>query len=186
MKTNLMLAVAVLSLFTSLAKAQTKSDVTLEFGPPIEAYSVSENIWMTPEFTEDGQVCSMRLYPKRISSTTNYLQDNLDSWELRKALDLLVAPQMRGQPTLIFGMINTGGGRKETTYNFEKVTFSFLTSVSMYMDPIKPAASRATERRSSRQAKAPPISNAPATNEMIVPSDAEIVTINWLGKPCRS
>lgn len=81
---------------------QTTSQIRETYGPPIEAYPVSEHIWMTPQFTADGQVCLMRLYPKRISDTLNYLgQDKLHYWELKGVLEQLAPAQMRGKPNKV-------------------------------------------------------------------------------------
>jgi hypothetical protein len=50
---------------------QTAAQLKDKYGEPMQAYSVSEHVWMTPKFTSDGQLCEMRLYPKHISHTTN-------------------------------------------------------------------------------------------------------------------
>ena len=46
--------------------AQTSADLQGKYGKSLEVYSVSQSIWMTPEYSPDGQVCRMRLYPKRL------------------------------------------------------------------------------------------------------------------------
>jgi hypothetical protein len=147
---------------------------------------------MTPKFTQDGQVCSLRLYPARISSTTNYLQDTLDYWELKSTLNRLAPPERRGKKTILFGLINGGGGRSETIYSFENVTFTFLKSVSPYLSPIgtktklpKPTTPH-RPTTPSRPTTPKRVSDEASDNEMVVPRDAEIVTITWNGKSCGS
>lgn len=49
------LAVIICVLCFSSASAQTAADLEAKFGKPAEVYSVSENIWMTPEFAADGR-----------------------------------------------------------------------------------------------------------------------------------
>ena len=39
------------------AFGQTAGELREKYGRPVEAYSVSEHIWMTPDFTDDGQLC---------------------------------------------------------------------------------------------------------------------------------
>jgi len=60
------------------------------------AYSVSEHIWMTPDFAADGQVCRMRFYPKRFYRGTVYLSGYLAFPELKWILNDLVPPTSRG------------------------------------------------------------------------------------------
>jgi hypothetical protein len=48
MRLDLLLAVGLLLTFNSPARSQTRAEVVREFGQPVEAYSVTERIWMTP------------------------------------------------------------------------------------------------------------------------------------------
>ena len=177
MKNRSRLLIVPLLLFVpQICIAQETSSIKDKYGPPTSAYSVSETIWMTPEFGPNGAACMMRLYPKRISTTTNYLNSTLNYWELKKVLNQLAPLAERGNPGLIFGLINLGGGRSETTYTYENIAFRFLKSESPYMDPID----------KKKPAKTPPKarSNHTVDQEMIVPRGAEIVTIVWLQRPC--
>lgn len=50
------LVVAILLLSVSSVIGQTRSELEKKYGEPIAVYLVSESIWMTPEYTTDGQV----------------------------------------------------------------------------------------------------------------------------------
>src|SRR5437868_6430334 len=131
------LTVAVFLLYAGSAGGQTASDIEVSYGKPVNAYSVSEHIWMTPEYTADGQVCQMRLYPKRISSDTNYLSKQLPFEELKEVLNQLVPLNARGVKKEPFGITATGGGAAWTTYTYEKVTFVFTSSFKVDPDSWK-------------------------------------------------
>src|SRR3712207_3309528 len=85
--------------FANIASGQNAAQILEKYGQPVEAYSISERIWMTPEFAADGQVCKVRLYPKRISETTNFFLDKLDYWELNKVINQLPPLETRGKPS---------------------------------------------------------------------------------------
>ena len=74
---GLLLVTFVLTLCDTPAAGQTAADIEMKYGKPVNSYSLSELVWMTPEYTGDGQVCRMRLYPKRVSGNTNYLSKEL-------------------------------------------------------------------------------------------------------------
>ena len=80
---------------------------------------------MTADYAVDGQVCQMRLYPKRIAPDTNYLSKKLPFEELNAVLNRLVPSNDRGGEKESFGITATGGGALWTTYAYEKVTFVF-------------------------------------------------------------
>jgi hypothetical protein len=63
--------------------SQTVSEIEKTQGKPMRAYSVSEHIWMTPDFATDGQVCRMRFYPTRFYRGTVYLDGHLIFSELK-------------------------------------------------------------------------------------------------------
>src|SRR5258705_10534246 len=78
---------------------QTASDFEKAYGKSLVVYSISEHIWMTPAYAADGQVCSMRLYPKHIDGNINYVSNSparLQFKELKEILKKLVPPQTRG------------------------------------------------------------------------------------------
>ena len=168
-------------IFAGGAFGQTSEQVKKKYGQPTEAYSVSERIWMTPEFTSDGQVSAVRLYPKRISTTTNYLSDKLDYWELKEVLNQLAPLETRGKKTPFFGLNNMGGGRINTIYSYEKIGFSFLASFSPYFDPVDESAKPTT---TPAKVKDEPRKTIEPEEEMIVPRNTEIVTIYWHERTC--
>lgn len=57
--------VLILILSVTVAFGQTASEIEARFGEPIRVYSLTEHIWMTADYTPDGQVCQMKLFPKR-------------------------------------------------------------------------------------------------------------------------
>lgn len=176
-------AVFLSCIFASTIFGQTSEQIKEKYGQPVEAYSVSERIWMTPKFTANGQVCTMRLYPKRISSTTNYLSNKLDYWELNEVLNQLAPPETRGKKTPFYGLRNFGGGMIRTLYNYEKVGFIFLESFTLYLDPIDKKKSGKLKTKSAKVKEETP-KNIESEKEMIVPTEAEIVTIFWKEKTC--
>jgi hypothetical protein len=159
------------------AFGQTVTQIKEKYGQPIEAYSVSEGIWMTPEFTDDGQLCRMRLYPKRISSTTSYLYDNLDHWELTKVLEQLAPAEKRGKKTEFWGITLLLGQSSQTTFSYENVSVSFLASLHFRRADTKQTQSPAVEEEQTNDAEE-------SDEVMTVPHAAEIAIITWTGKTC--
>ena len=106
------------------APGQTASDVEKKYGKPVNAYSVSEHIWMTPEYAADGQICRATLYHKRISPETNYLEIYMPMWELLDVFNELAPPGTRGAKKEYFGGTQTSASMAWTTFAYEKVTFS--------------------------------------------------------------
>lgn len=176
----------LLCIFVNAVCGQTSDDFKKKYGQPVEAYSISERIWMTPEFTDDGQLCLMRLYPKRISATTNYLSNRLDYWELKAVIDQIAPPEMRGKKTVFFGINNIGGGIIQTSYIYEKVGFKFIVSFLPYFDPIEKKKSSKKTKSKSPQIKKETTKNIEPTKEMIIPREVEIVIIFWREKPCTA
>ena len=118
--------VILLFCFTPVC-GQTVADIETKFGKKQDVYSVSERIWMTPQYAADGQVCRMSFYPKRIGSDTNYVGATLQFHELRNLLNLIVPPEDRGlKAKLNFGVTATGGPAVWTTYPYQRVTFTFI------------------------------------------------------------
>jgi hypothetical protein len=110
----------MLLLFVGAANAQTPSEFEKRYGKPVVAYQVSESIWMTPEYTTDGQVCIMRLHPQRFSAKANYISPNLPFPELTKVLNQLVPLKTRGakkepfDTALLVGTLSGGSTRMRT------------------------------------------------------------------------
>jgi hypothetical protein len=70
----------------------------------------------------------MRVYPKRVSKDTNYLDDNLNMDELLKFINKLVPPESRGARTDYFGSSDLGGGVIWTRFNYDHVRFVFIST----------------------------------------------------------
>ena len=114
---------------------QTVAEIEKAYGKPTLAYSVTERIWMTPDFAADGQVCQMRFYPKRVSGNTAYLGGRLNAAELKWILNNIVPPSARGKVKSPLGLADIGGGLAEAKYEYEKVTFTFANSFKLSIDP---------------------------------------------------
>jgi hypothetical protein len=168
--------ICAVCVFANTILGQSAAEIKEKFGQPIEAYSVSESIWMTPEFTTDGQVCSMRLYPKRISSTTNYLSNELNKWELKEVIDKIAPLKTRGKRSRFFGFTNFMGQMYSKIYNYENIRFSFLASLNLGRAGIK------LTKPTSDKKKVP--EDTTPKDEMLIPNDATIVTIVWVNKTC--
>ena len=156
---------------------QNAAQIQEKYGQPVEAYSVSKSIWMTPEFAAAGQVCKMRLYPKRISATTNYLSDKLDYWELKDVLNQIAPAETRGKRTRLFGLTIFSGQMSDTIYSYENISFSFLASLNLRGLEFKKPEQSKTQPKPVKDEEKP-------NEELIVPRDAEIVTIVWREQTC--
>jgi hypothetical protein len=179
------LAAVLFLLCVGPAAGQTASDLEGKYGKPVNAYSVSEYIWMTPEYTADGQVCRMRLHPKHFSLDTNYLSKRLPFEELKVALNRLVPPNARGSKKGSFGISATGGGAAWTTYPYEKVTFTFTSSFKVDPDSqkeFKPYTFSVSQSSSDVKLE----DNTPPDDDFSLShvSSAEIVTIEWSDRKC--
>jgi hypothetical protein len=111
----------------SNSAGQTKKDIEMKYGRQDNVYSMSEHILMTPVYDTHGQVCSMRLYPKRISDDINYLDDSLAIDEVQKIIDELIPLNTRGARKGVFGGTATGGGVAWTLFNYDDVAFTFIS-----------------------------------------------------------
>lgn len=181
------LAVIIVFLFASTAFGQTGLEIETKFGQALRVYSVSEHIWMTPEYAPDGQVCQMRLFAKRVGPDTNYLTSPLPFQELKLVLNQLVPPSIRGMKDESFGLTDTGGGVAWTTYHYEKVVFVFIFPLRVTADALKQGESVSldAEEMSSyeKPAKTPPSGNDFDNSQN---NKLEIVTINWTGRKCAA
>lgn len=170
------------------AFGQSVVDIKMKYGKPVDVYTISEHIWMTPEYAVDGQVCRMQLYPKRIGGDTNYLLQKLPFEELRESLNVLVPIDKRGAKKAGFGATATGGPAAWTTFAYEKVTFTFVSSFPSpgydnspplkkgdYVFPIE----RITE--AERPENSPPSNDDFRYGET---SASDIVTVTWNGRKC--
>jgi hypothetical protein len=140
---------------------------------------------MTPEYTADGQVCQMRLYPKRISSDTNYLSKQLPFKELKGVLNQLVPLNLRGAKKESFGTTATGGGAAWTTYSYDKVTFVFTSSFKVAPDSWKDSKAYVFSAGVVPSDEKPEDS-IPSDDDFLhsQTSSTEIVTIKWNDRKC--
>jgi hypothetical protein len=179
------LATVVTLLCVCTAAGQTVSDIEGRYGKPSNVYSVSEHIWMMSEYAADGQVCRARLFPKRVSTDTNYLSVKLPSEELREVLNQMAPLVARGVKKEPFGVTATGGGAAWTTYPYEKVTFTFTSSFEVDADPenrLKPYTFSVRESSSTIKAG----NTAPSDADLFPgrASGAEVVTLKWNDRRC--
>ena len=179
MRTLLLLAAAALLQGAPVRAAfgQTGSDVEREYGKPVLVYTVSEHIWMTPEFNDDGQMCRARLYGRRVSADTNYLGSGLPPRELRDVLNRLAPPRVRGEKTKMSGLSLITGSIAETTFGFETVAFTFLTPFN-YKPPAEGVEAPLPETRADAAPKSEDIFDNPLVR------DAQIVVVTWKDRKC--
>jgi hypothetical protein len=176
-------AILFLVLSVTSASGQKVSDIQNEYGSPTPVYSVSEHIWMTPEFGIDGEICQARLYPKRISPQTNYLWKGLPFHELTEVLSRLIPPAQRGFAKEFFGQTELGGGMGWTTYPYENVSIVFLFTATVDPQIIKriehPTFPVEDFPVRQNQKTLPSYRDIPFTGEGI-----EIATISWTKRKC--
>jgi hypothetical protein len=179
------LAIILILLAADCVYAQTATDIQTKYGKPIDVYAVSEHIWMTPEYASDGQVCRMRFYPKRISVNTNYGAHDLPFNELRDVLNALVTVETRGAKKESFGATATGGGAAWTTYDYENVTFTFVSFFPprTYEGVVLKRGEYVFPRQESKRL---PTESNPSSNDFVerFSTQTEIVTVTWNARKC--
>lgn len=162
---------------------QTVSEVQRKYGNPVSVYTVSEHIWMTPEYSADGQVCRMRLYPRRLGVETDYLITQLPFTELSQVLNEMVPPHLRGPKKDGFGMTSLGGGTAWTTYDYENVSFAFIFSYKLNPDAIKnakPLTGPDPENLPERKKTTPSLADFESSRNL----ETQIVTLRWIHRSC--
>jgi len=181
-------SVVLLLLALNASFGQTASEIEKSFGKPTNAYSVSEYIWMTPEYSDDGQVCRMRLYPKRISGNTNYHVEHLPFDDFRRLVDQLVPLNKRGAKKQPFRGGATGGGVQWDTFTYEKVEIIYSASFQFDLDAWKnrkpyvfPEQIALLPEKETETPEKPEDDFAIYKN-----ADTEIVTITWLDRKCAA
>ena len=90
------LAIVMIVFNVVSAFGQTRAEIEAKFGQPVNAYVVSESIWMSPYHAADGQGCRMVFYPRHFSSTTTYLINEFRFDEFRSAIDAVLPVATRG------------------------------------------------------------------------------------------
>lgn len=165
--------------------AQTSSEVEKRYGKSVSVYSVSEHIWMTPDYSADGQVCRMRLYSRRLGGEKDYLGSELLFPELSDVLNEIVPPHLRGSKKGSFGQTSLGGGTAWTTYDYENVSFSFIFSYKLDPNVLEKAKSRVLTG-SDPDGLPLPKRTPPSLDDFAGSQDSptEIVTIRWNHRPC--
>jgi hypothetical protein len=140
---------------------------------------------MTPDYTSDGHVCQMKLFPKRVGPETDYLSSQLPFEELKSILNRLVPTATRGLKGERFGLTDTGGGVAWTSYPYEKASFVFTFRMRLAKDSVKQSESvsfSADEILSYRKLAKTPPSEDDFDNSQT--ANLEIVTIKWTGRKC--
>ena len=181
---RIMFAAVVLMLNVNSAFAQTASEIERDYGKPVNAYSVGTLIWMTPEYAADGQVCRMRLYPKRFSANTNYLFDKISFNEFQAAVDYVVPPSTRGAKKEPFDSGATGGGVMWAIFKYEKVTIEYSASFRVDPDAWKERNSFVFSEEALREYS--PSVTVKREDDFLAyrNSKYEIVTITWDDRKC--
>jgi hypothetical protein len=186
------IALVIFSLCVVPTFAQTASEVERRYGKPVSVesavsvYSVSEHIWMTPEYSADGQVCRMRLYPRRLDRNQGSLRSQLFFPELVPVLNHMVPLHLRGSKKDSFGDSILGGETAWTIYEYENVSFNFVSTYKLDPDIVKKAEAAVLtgpdpESLASRK-KTPPSPDDFSGSETL---PTEIVTISWNHRPCK-
>jgi hypothetical protein len=180
-------AVLILLLSVGTAFGQTVSEIETQFGQPVRVYSLTEHIWMTADYTSAGQVCQMKLFPKRVGPETDYLSHQLSFEELKFILNRLLPPANRGIKGDLFGLTDTGGGIAWTTYPYEKAVFIFTFPLRISKEALKQSESysfSADEMSLFRKPRKTPASDNDFDNSQT--DKVEIVTIKWTTRTCAN
>ena len=162
---------------------QSRADIEAKFGQPVNAYAVGERIWMSPEYASDGQVCRMTFYPRRFSSTTNYLINELSFDEFRSAIDSIVPVAIRGaqKEPLGNGVWNVGGGGRWANFVYERVTITYVASLHINAALGMGEPVLLDNEVSKQQEKPKPIKE---DFSLYRNSNAEMVTVQWNDRKC--
>ena len=185
MRIKLLISAFLLAFCVQPASPQTALDIEQAYGKSVQVYSISENIWMTPEYSSDGRACRMRLYRKRIGPNINYLSSALPFEELKTVLNRLVPPAARGLRNESFGQTATGGPAAWTTYGYENVTFTFVSPFGL--SPYDGTVLRKGEFVFTvpPDFDYTPVSRDPTDDDFRRSTNTEIVTISWKDRECE-
>ena len=169
------------------AFGQTVGDIENKYGRREDVYSVSKHIWMTPAYSVNGQVCRMSFYAKRADAQTSYLGSDLMFPELNRVLNELVPPDLRGPKKDGFGLTTLGGGIAVTKYEYESVTFAFVSSYRIDAETLKSASENIffdfpapTEPVQLPEQTPPSFGDFARSNGI----KTEIVIVSWNDRPC--
>jgi hypothetical protein len=137
MKSKIALLLSILVLSCTGIQGQSAYEIQLKYGKRVNVYSVSEALWMSPTYDSKGQLCLMRVFPKTVSTDTNYLSPDLDIDETLRFINELVPVHTRGRREEGSGISDFGGGVVWTQFNFEHVRFVFVSSFRITKMPDK-------------------------------------------------
>ncbi len=179
---NLAIVMTVFSVISAFG--QSRAEIEAKFGQPVNAYLVGERIWMSPEYASDGQVCRMTFYPRRFSSTTNYLTNQLPFDEFRSVIDAIVPVAVRGAQKEPFrnGTWNGGGGVRWTNFIYERVTISYVAGFR-YNPALGSGEFVILDNDEISKEKEKP-KTTKEDFSLYSDSTAEIVTVQWNDRKC--
>jgi hypothetical protein len=168
------------------AFGQTRTEVEAKFGEPVKVYPVGGRVWMSPEYASDGQVCRMVFYPRRFSSTTTYLVNELLFEEFRSVIDTVVPVAIRGDQKEPFGNghWNDSNGGRWADFVYKRVTITYIASLPRYTGPGmgEPVnLDLSDDEVSKRKEKTKPIK---PDFSLYSGSTVEIVTVQWNDRKC--
>jgi hypothetical protein len=162
---------------------QTQTEIEAKFGQPVNSYAVSERIWMSPVYAPDGQVCRMTFYPRKFSSTTTYLVNELPFNDFRSVIDIIIPVTIRGPQKEPFanGFWHAAGGGSWVNFVYERVTirYSATFNINAAVGLGEPVL---LDREDSEQQEKP----KPLKEDFSLYRNftAEIVTVQWNDRKC--
>jgi hypothetical protein len=185
---KLVAKLAIVTVFSVVsAFGQSRAEIEAKLGQPVNAYKVSEAIWMSPDYASDGQICRMVFYPRRFSSTTTYLTNELLFDEFRSVIDAIVPVATRGAQKEPFGngVWNASTGGRWVNFIYERVTISYIASLHIDAKALSSAEpvnlDLSDEDAAKLRDKPKPIKE---DFSLYSGSTAEIVTVRWNDRKC--
>jgi len=185
MKRIARLAIVITVFSVVSAFGQTRTEIETKFGESVNAYKVSESIWMSPYYASDGQVCRMTFYPRRFSSTTTYLINELPFDEFRSVIDAIVPVAIRGAQKEPFGngRWNASAGGSWASFVYERVTITYITRLPAFKPAFgmgKPVNLDLPDHTKGQENPKPMKEDF----SLYRSSNAEIVTVQWTDRKC--
>ncbi|MEO6393379.1 MAG: hypothetical protein ABIP75_16135 [Pyrinomonadaceae bacterium] len=131
-----LIAVAFVILFSlNLMPAQNAVDIKSKFGTPTESYLVIDNIWMSPSYATNGQVCRMELFAKRHSAFGGYRPVKLTKDDFNRAIEKLVPELIGSEPTTVsIDVKGSGGDALWNRRSYEQISIVFITGFNFNDD----------------------------------------------------
>ena len=159
------------------AFGQTEREIEDKYGKPVKIYSVDDTIWMSVEYTSDGQACQMTLFPKRVSNDTVYLYGQLPLYELKRVLNDIAPQSERGDRGDWWGLSLFMGGIENAIYDYEKVAIS-VKARARFSTNKEPEKNRLEEKGQNDAIE----ENEEFANPIF--RKAEIAVISWKDRKC--